>query len=191
MRSGCAEARVALLALTLAATVGCAGAGPTGRGARGSTAMITRERTAPRTSSPPADQGTLSTSRTVVPGDADWRREYRNRSAIRTLEGQVSYYHDSLAGRSTASGEPYDPRAFTAANRELPFGTVIRVTRLDTGASVIVRVNDRGPFGRRQRILDLSRAAAEELGMIHRGVAQVRAEILELGEPPARRRRRR
>jgi rare lipoprotein A len=68
----------------------------------------------------------------------------------------------------------------------LPFGTVLRVVRIDTGASVIVRVNDRGPFGRRRRIVDLSRAAAEQLDMMRRGVVNVRVEVL--GERPRRRR---
>jgi len=98
--------------------------------------------------------------------------------ATSTLTGRASYYSDSLAGNSTASGEPYDPRAMTAASRDLPFGTRVRVTRVDTGATVEVRVNDRGPFGDRSRILDLSRAAAEQLGMIRAGVVDVRAEIL-------------
>jgi rare lipoprotein A len=65
---------------------------------------------------------------------------------------------------ATASGTPYDPRAFSAASRTLPFGTVLRVQRPDTGAAVIVRVNDRGPF-RAGRIIDLSHAAAREIGM--------------------------
>jgi rare lipoprotein A len=104
--------------------------------------------------------------------------EYRDARAGRVLRGQASYYHDSLAGNPTASGEPYDPRAFTAANRTLPFGTVLRVTREDTGATVLVRVNDRGPFGRRRRVVDLSRAAAESLDMIRAGVVTIRAEVL-------------
>ncbi len=100
------------------------------------------------------------------------------RSANGVLTGRASYYSDRLAGRRTASGERYNPRALTAANRELPFGTRLRVTRVDTGASVVVRVNDRGPFGSRQRILDLSRAAAERLDMIRAGVIEVRAEVI-------------
>ncbi len=98
------------------------------------------------------------------------------------LEGRASYYADSLAGNSTASGEPYDPQAYTAASRDLPFGTRVRVTRLDGDgqpmASVIVRVNDRGPHRDHSRILDLSRAAAEALDMIRAGVVDIRAEIL-------------
>lgn len=95
-------------------------------------------------------------------------------------EGQASYYSDALAGNSTASGEPYDPAALTAAHRTLPFGTRVRVTRLDKDLSVEVRINDRGPFGRRGRIIDLSRAAAERLEMIRAGVVRVRVEVLEL-----------
>ena len=94
------------------------------------------------------------------------------------LQGKVSYYHDSLAGNRTANGEVYDPNKLTAASRTLPFGTRVRVTRLDTGKSIIVRINDRGPFGRRSRILDLSRRAAERLDMIRKGVIDARAEIL-------------
>jgi rare lipoprotein A len=124
-----------------------------------------------------------------VPPRGDWRDAYAGRPALETREGEASWYSDSLAGRSTASGVPYDPRQYTCASRDLPFGTVVRVTRVDTGASVIVRVNDRGPFGRRQRLLDLSRAAAEALDIIRRGIARVRAEIVEWG-PAARRRSR-
>jgi rare lipoprotein A len=97
-----------------------------------------------------------------------------------TLRGRASYYADSLAGRSTASGQPYDPAGFTAAHRDLPFGTELEVTR-DDGRSVRVRVNDRGPFGRaaaRGVILDLSRAAAEQLDMIREGVIEVRAVVI-------------
>ena len=104
---------------------------------------------------------------------------------LETLEGRVSYYSDRLAGRSTASGEPYLLEEFTAASRDLPFGTLVRVVRLSREgeelSSVVVRVNDRGPFGDRSRILDVSRAAAEALNMIRSGVVQVRAEILRRG----------
>jgi rare lipoprotein A len=101
------------------------------------------------------------------------------RKAQATLLGEASYYSDALAGRKTASGEPYDPKRYTAAHRSLPFGTVLRVRRKDTGQVVYVRVNDRGPFGKRRRILDLSKAAAHHLGMIRRGIADVRIEIVE------------
>jgi rare lipoprotein A len=93
------------------------------------------------------------------------------------LTGEASYYARMLEGRPTASGEVYRGRALTAAHRSLPFGTRLRVTNLANGRSVEVRVNDRGPFHRR-RILDLSRSAAERLGMVRRGHAQVRVDVL-------------
>jgi rare lipoprotein A len=111
----------------------------------------------------------------ATPRAGDPRGGYR---VLATYTGRASYYSDRLAGRPTASGEPYDPTLLTAANRELAFDTLVRVTRLDTGASVIVRINDRGPFGNRRRILDLSRAAAERIDMIRAGVVEVRAEVL-------------
>lgn len=104
--------------------------------------------------------------------------------------GSASYYADKFAGRSTASGAPYEPRGFTAAHRSLPFGTVLRVTRVDGGQVVYVRVTDRGPFGSRGRILDLSRAAAEQLGMLRAGVVKIKAEVVEYGPRKKRRRRR-
>lgn len=107
------------------------------------------------------------------------------------LQGSGSYYSDAFAGRSTASGSPYLPSAFTAAHRSLPFGTVLRVTRVDGGQVVYVRVTDRGPYGPRGRILDLSRAAAERLGMMRVGVAKLKVEVLEYGPRKTTRRRKR
>ena len=92
--------------------------------------------------------------------------------------GEATYYSDRLAGRPTASGEPYDPRALSAAHRTLPFGTEVRVTRTDSGQSVLVRINDRGPFGKARRIIDLSRAAAERIDMIRAGVVPVSIEVV-------------
>lgn len=111
---------------------------------------------------------------------------YGKRSSQGVLKGEASYYGGSFAGRKTASGEVFEPRRYTAAHRTLPFGTVLRVTRLDTRAIVYVRVNDRGPYGKKGRILDLSTAAAEQLGMLSRGIADVRADIVERGVPPAK-----
>lgn len=107
-----------------------------------------------------------------------WLTHFHDFPAQGTAEGKATYYHDSLSGNPTASGELYDPRVHTAAHRTWPFGTVLRVTRTDTGANVIVRVNDRGPFGAEDRILDLSRAAAERIDLIGAGVTRVRAEVL-------------
>jgi rare lipoprotein A len=90
-------------------------------------------------------------------------------------EGVASYYDSRLTGRRTASGERYDPEAFTAAHRTAPLGSCLLVTRLDDGRAVRVRVNDRGPFVH-GRVVDLSRAAARELGFLRSGVARVRVE---------------
>lgn len=107
-----------------------------------------------------------------------WLDNFAAYPAKRQLLGEASYYHDSLAGNLTANGDVYDPNMLTAAHLRLPFGTIVRVTRLDTGARVIVRINDRGPYRKATRIIDLSRAAAERLHMIRRGVAQVRVDVL-------------
>jgi rare lipoprotein A len=96
---------------------------------------------------------------------------------VESLTGEASYYARMLEGRPTASGERYRGTSLTAAHRSLPFGTRLRVTNLANGRRVEVRVNDRGPFHRR-RILDLSRAAAVELGMVRRGHARVSVEVL-------------
>ena len=90
----------------------------------------------------------------------------------------ASYYHDKFHGRKTASGEVYDNSKFTAANRTLPFGTDVRVTNLDNGKSVIVTINDRGPF-HSSRALDLSKAAFQEIGNISSGTIPVEYEIID------------
>lgn len=124
-------------------------------------------------------------SGTAAPAENALDAQYRDAPALRVLSGRASYYHDSLAGRSTATGEPYNPRAYTCASRTLPFGTIVRVVRRDDESKrVVVRVNDRGPFGDASRLLDLSRAGAEALGTIQRGVADVRVEVLVLGDGP-------
>lgn len=92
-------------------------------------------------------------------------------------EGAASYYSAQLEGRPTASGEPYRGERLTCAHPEYPFGSVVRVTSLENGRSVEVVVNDRGPFVR-GRIIDLSLAAARELGMVGRGVVRVRVELV-------------
>ena len=89
----------------------------------------------------------------------------------------ASWYGSEFGGRMTASGARFDPRGLTAAHRTLPFGTKIRVTNPRTGASVLVTVTDRGPY-RGRRELDLSKAAAREVGILMRGVAAVVVEVL-------------
>ena len=91
--------------------------------------------------------------------------------------GIASYYADKFHGRKTANGERFDQSALTAAHKTLPLGTKVRVTRVKTGESVVVRINDRGPFVK-GRVIDLSRRAARELGMIKKGLTKVRVEVL-------------
>ena len=93
--------------------------------------------------------------------------------------GYASWYGEEFRNRITASGEPYQPAAMTAAHRRLPFGTRVRVTNLENRRSAVVRINDRGPF-RRGRIIDLSRAAAQALGMVGDGVVRVLLEAADL-----------
>ena len=114
---------------------------------------------------------------------ADWHdiSNYPQVDVLEVDEGIASYYHNKFHGRTTANGERYNRRELTAAHREYPFGTYVRVTSMVNGKSVIVRINDRGPF-RRARVIDLSRAAAEELDMIHDGLAEVRIEVLSWGD---------
>jgi rare lipoprotein A len=118
----------------------------------------------------------------LTPDDAALTAQFQAAPAISTLEGEASYYSDRLAGHKTASGERYRPAALTAAHRSLPLGTVLRVTRSDGKRTVYVRVNDRGPFGKERRILDLSRAAFERLGKLRAGVLEVRAEVVDYGK---------
>ncbi len=89
--------------------------------------------------------------------------------------GKASYYADKFEGRKTASGEIYKQSKLTAAHRSLPFGTRLKVTNIKNGKSVIVRVNDRGPFVK-GRIIDLSKRAASEINLIKMGVAEVKVE---------------
>jgi rare lipoprotein A len=100
------------------------------------------------------------------------------------LRGKVSYYGRAFAGRTTASGESFDPQALTMAHRDLPFGTRVRVTNRRNGRSVVVVVNDRGPAVP-GRIGDVSLAAARRLGMVERGVIPAKLEVLAQEEPGA------
>ncbi len=97
------------------------------------------------------------------------------RSAPQASSGLASYYAE---GSRTASGEKLDPNKLTAAHPSLPFGTRLRITRVDTGRSVIVRVNDRGPFVK-GRVVDVSYSAAEKLGITEQGVAKVKVDVVQ------------
>ena len=95
--------------------------------------------------------------------------------------GQCSYYASEFHGRRTANGEIYNMQAMTAAHRTLPFNTIVQVENLANGKKVNVRINDRGPF-KKNRILDVSLAAAKALGMIGSGTAKVKITIVKLGK---------
>ena len=91
--------------------------------------------------------------------------------------GVASFYGKKFHGRRTASGEAFDMNGYTAAHRTLPFGSKVRVTNPRTGKSVVVRINDRGPF-HGNRVIDVSRAAATDLGLIQRGHGTVELALL-------------
>jgi rare lipoprotein A len=105
--------------------------------------------------------------------------------------GLATFYSREFTGDKTASGSRYDPNALTAAHRTWPFGTVVRVTELETGRSVLVTITDRGPFGRNRRkgaVIDLSRAAARQLNMLEDGVIRVRLDVMRWGTTASARR---
>ncbi|MDQ3394354.1 MAG: septal ring lytic transglycosylase RlpA family protein [Bacteroidota bacterium] len=93
-------------------------------------------------------------------------------------EGRASYYGTKFHGKTTASGEIFDMNKMTAAHPKLPFNTLVKVTNKLNNKAVIVRINDRGPFSK-YRIIDVSKAAARQLGMVEKGTANVILEVLE------------
>jgi rare lipoprotein A len=111
---------------------------------------------------------------TVTPRKKRTRTASLSRSTA-TSDGMASFYRH---GSRTASGERFNPNELTAAHRTLPFGTKVRVTDVTTGKSVTVRVNDRGPFIN-GRVIDVSHAAAESLGMTGKGVAKVKLDVVQ------------
>jgi rare lipoprotein A len=99
--------------------------------------------------------------------------------------GLASYYGAAFRGQETASGEIFDPHDLVAAHRTLPLGTIVRVTNLENGRTVKVRIIDRGPYGRNRRrgcIIDVSTAAARRLRFVHDGLTRVRVRVLKLGD---------
>jgi rare lipoprotein A len=97
--------------------------------------------------------------------------------------GVASWYGPGFDGNYTANGEIYDMNGISAAHKTLPFGTIVRVVDLETGRSVVVRINDRGPFVE-GRIIDLSKGAAERLGLIARGITRVGLRIVRWPSDP-------
>ena len=116
---------------------------------------------------PPPDPAAKTGSKTASDDD----------EVVSTSTGKASWYGGRWIGRKTASGEIYEEGDMTAAHKTLPFGTRVRVTDQMTGESTVVRINNRGPFVK-GRVIDLSEAAASELGMKNRGVARVKLEVL-------------
>jgi rare lipoprotein A len=104
-------------------------------------------------------------------------------TAMATQEGLASYYSYEFQGRPTSSGEIFDTEKLTAAHRQYPFGTRVRVTNVRTQKNVEVKINDRGPM-KPERVIDLTLAAAKEIGLVEKGVERVRVEVLEWGPPP-------
>jgi len=112
--------------------------------------------------------------------DESSKSSLRN-AALKTYFGVASYYAEKYNGNSTSNGEIYNMNDMTAASNDLPFNTMVRVTNLDNQKSVVLRINDRGPFVK-NRIIDVSKRAAEELGMIPSGTAKVRIDVIKLGK---------
>jgi rare lipoprotein A (peptidoglycan hydrolase) len=128
------------------------------------------------TSVPLSQEEEVQTARTQVDNPPKKHRSWR---AKLTQSGKASWYGRGFHGKPTASGEVFDQRLMTAAHKTLPLGSRARVINLQNGNSVEVTINDRGPFipG---RIIDLSRAAANELGILEAGLVQVRIELLQV-----------
>ncbi len=111
-------------------------------------------------------------------GDLDFARGARAPRVAADQVGVATWYGAKFRGKKTASGERFDERLYTAAHRRLPFGTWVEVRRIDTGRTVRVKINDRGPFGDTKKVIDLSRRAADELGIVRDGAARVELRIV-------------
>lgn len=162
-----------VLALSACAPAALMGQGPSGQAGAGASSGAT-----------PIDTSTAIADAAFAPGSATSAAPRSGPSAAarpssNVERGEASWYGPGFAGRLTANGEVFDPSQLTAAHKTLPFNTLVRVVNEDNGRSVVVRINDRGPF-KPGRIIDLSRAGAEAIGMVGSGVARVRLELLTL-----------
>jgi rare lipoprotein A len=110
----------------------------------------------------------------------DDKRTFSDVSSLKTIRGIASYYGSEFNGNQTASGEIFNMNDLTAAHREFPFNTVIKVTNLDNNKSVIIRINDRGPFNQ-EREIDISLGAAKILDIQNSGTAKVQLDVLKWG----------
>lgn len=120
---------------------------------------------------------TSSAGLAITPAEAVEEVAIEEDIAEHVGDGEASYYGKELAGNRTASGERFNPAALTAAHRSLPLGSKLRVTNKTNGKSVIVRINDRGPF-HKGRLIDVSYAAAQKINMVSAGMAKVRLDLI-------------
>lgn len=127
------------------------------------------------------DSGAEKTNRSPEKTQSEKPVKVSTGKILLTLEGVASYYAHDFHGKLTSNGEKFDMNALTAAHRTFPFGTKIRVTNLENNRSVMVRVNDRGPFIE-GRMIDLSMGAAKEIDLVKTGTARVRLEVIEWGD---------
>jgi rare lipoprotein A len=124
-----------------------------------------------------------TTPPTATPATKIDAQKPASKHRLGVIHGIASWYGGVFNGRKTASGEKYDENAMTACQPNLPFGSIVRVINRRNKRSVVVRINDRGNLIYSDRVIDLSRAAAEKLAMMHAGIARVDVEVLSLGEP--------
>ena len=127
-------------------------------------------------SSPPVEQQVIENRAPAAPDPPQPPAD----RVVKVMDGKAIWYGGSWNGKRTASGERFDKEAMTAAHRSLPFGTRVRVTNLENDHQVVVRINDRGPFGSdRRRVIDVSEAAARALDFAGHGEIKVKLEVLE------------
>lgn len=165
---------IAAAGLLILGMAGCSGSKST---TSKSTTHLTTNKKSGSTSSSSKSSGSKSTSSSTSSGSTSGSSSSSSKSTGKVEKGQASYYADKFHGKATASGEKYEKTKLTGAHRTLAFGTVVRVTNTANGKSVDVRINDRGPF-KAGRVVDVSRAAAEKLGMIQAGVINCTVEVI-------------
>ncbi len=165
---------IAAAGLLILGMAGCSGSKST---TSKSTTHLTTNKKSGSTSSSSKNSGSKSTSGSTSSSSTSGSSSSSSKSTGKVEKGQASYYADKFHGKATASGEKYDKTKLTGAHRTLAFGTVVRVTNTANGKSVDVRINDRGPF-KAGRVVDVSRAAAEKLGMIQAGVINCTVEVI-------------
>ncbi len=127
---------------------------------------------------PPITSATHAEARPDA-GDLSFAKAATAPDVSAAQSGLATWYGGAFAGKKTANGERFDPTKYTAAHRTLKFGTWVEVRRADTGRTVRVRINDRGPWGDDKRVIDLSRKAAEDLDIVREGVSRVELRVVD------------